>query len=412
MPAERVRSDVAGAAAVAARIRRLVPTGTTVAGAVREVITAVRSEGDAALVRYEDRFSSGPARSLRVSPEELAAALAAIGPKLHAALELALTNVGAVARASLVGDRVLTLPQGQELRVREVPVHRAGVYAPAGQAPYPSSLVMGIATAQAAGVPGIAAVASHPVALAVCALAGVEEVYAIGGAHAVAALAYGTETVEPVDVIVGPGSLYAQEAKRQVFGQVGIDGFAGPSDLVVLADPAGVTAEAVALDALGQAEHGAGSAVVVCAPDGAFLDRVAERCGDVAPALLALVEVDGPEAALAVAEAFAPEHLQLMGPAAEALAPRVTRAGCVFVGAAAGTAFGDYLAGSNHVLPTEGAARFASGLNVRHFLRVQTEVHIGREAAAALAPLGAEIARAEGFDAHARSMAARLGLRD
>jgi histidinol dehydrogenase len=241
---------------------------------------------------------------------------------------------------------------------------------------------------------------------AAAALCGADEVYAMGGAQAVAAFAYGTESVPRVDVIVGPGSLYAQEAKRQVFGQVGIDGFAGPSDLVVIAT-AGADAGQVALDALAQAEHGAGSVVAVVSDHAALLDAVGERAGDPDPALLALVAAPDPDAALRFSEAFAPEHLQLCGAAAEALAPRVTAAGCVFVGTAAGTAFGDYVAGSNHVLPTEGAARFASGLNVRHFLRTMAVVEIGPDAAAALAPAGAAIAHAEGFAAHAASMEAR-----
>jgi histidinol dehydrogenase len=306
------------------------------------------------------------------------------------ALLLAEGNVRRTAAAGLTGDRRAS----DAVVLREVPVGRAGIYAPGGQAPYPSSVIMGVATARAAGVEEIAVCASHPVMLAAAALAGAGEVYRMGGAQAIAALAYGTESVRPVDVIVGPGALYAQEAKRQVSGAVGIDGFAGPSDLVIIAwhgaDPALVRADAAA-----QAEHGEGTVVVVLAPEP--IEGVETLlCEDV-------------EAALAFSEAFAPEHLQLMGPEAEALAPRVRRAGCVFVGNASGTAFGDYVAGSNHVLPTEGAARFASGLNVRHFLRVMAQVELGPQAAAELAPAGAAIARAEGFEAHATSMEARIG---
>ncbi len=219
----------------------------------------------------------------------------------------------------------------------------------------------------------------------------------MGGAHGVAALALGTETVDRVDVVVGPGNLWVQEAKRQLAGVVGIDGFAGPSDLVIIAWH-GADPELVRADAAAQAEHGEGTIVVVLAPE-PFEGVETIVCEDV-------------EAALAFSEAFAPEHLQLMGPEAEALAPRVRRAGCVFVGNEAGTAFGDYVAGSNHVLPTEGAARFASGLNVRHFTRVMAEVRLDGEAAARLAPHGAAIARAEGFEAHARSMEARIGLNE
>ncbi len=408
MAVERLAvADAAGAVAAAGRLRARVPAGASVADAVREVIAAVREGGDEAVLELERRFGGGHL-PLRVPAAELDTAVDALGVDVRAALQLALENVGAVARASLTGDRALTLPQGQEVVVREVPVGRAAVYAPGGQAPYPSSIVMGVATARAAGVQEVVACATHPVMVAACALAGADAVYAMGGAQAIAALAHGTETVAPVDVIVGPGGLHAQEAKRQLAGRVGIDGFAGPSDLVLLAT-AGADPLAVAADALGQAEHGAGSAVLVCSPDATLLDTVAERCGDPEPALLALVDVPAPDVALALAEAFAPEHLQLMGADAEALAPRVRAAGCVFVGAAAGTAFGDYVAGSNHVLPTEGAARFASGLGVRHFLRTMTEVRIPPEAAAALAPAGAALARAEGFEAHAASMEYRLG---
>ncbi|HUE29096.1 MAG TPA: histidinol dehydrogenase, partial [Solirubrobacteraceae bacterium] len=211
----------------------------------------------------------------------------------------------------------------------------------------------------------------------------------------------------PVDVIVGPGNLYVQEAKRQVFGQVGIDGFAGPSDLLLIADGE-VDPQPLALDLLAQAEHGPGTLVIAASPDASLLDALGASVdgGADTGAAAAMVSVEGPEDALALAEAFAPEHLQLAGPAAEALAPRVTRAGCVFVGEASGTAFGDYIAGSNHILPTGGAARFASALSPEHFLRGVTEVRI--EDGSELAREAAPVARAEGFELHARSMEARI----
>lgn len=373
---------------LAAQLRARVPTGASVAEEVRAVIADVRARGDAAVAEHEARFG-GAYRRAEDRPE--------LDPELRAALGLAFANVATVAHASLTGDRDVDLPQGQRVRVREVPVHRAGIYAPGGQAPYPSSVIMGVATARAAGVAEVVVCAAQPVMIAAARGCGADEIYAVGGAHAVAALAYGTETIRPVDVIVGPGSLYAQEAKRQVAHRVGIDGFAGPSDLVIIASEPHA---AIRLDALAQAEHGAGTVVAVVSADPAVLNDL--------PDPIVPVTVGGYEEALAFSEAFAPEHLQLIGAQAEALAPRVTRAGCVFVGAAAGTAFGDYVAGSNHVLPTEGAARFASGLNVRHFLRVMNEVHIPQSAAAALAPAGAELARAEGFGAHAASMTARM----
>jgi histidinol dehydrogenase len=205
-------------------------------------------------------------------------------------------------------------------------------------------------------------------------------------------------------VIVGPGNLYVQEAKRQVSGVVGIDGFAGPSDLVVLFTAA---PDLAAADLAAQAEHGEGSVVIAVSPDAALLARVEERLHDVdADAQAFLVEVSSVEEGLAFAEDFAPEHLELIGPEAEALAPRVRRAGCLFVGAASATAFGDYVAGSNHVLPTGGAARFASALGPSHFRRRLSEVRIG-PAAGALAAAAVPIARAEGFELHARSMEVR-----
>jgi len=275
-------------------------------------------------------------------------------------------------------------------------VRRAAVYAPGGRHPYPSSVVMGAVTARAAGVDEVVVAApGHPVILAAAALCGVDEVYRMGGAQAIAALAYGTETIRPVDVIVGPGSLWVQEAKRQVSGIVGIDGFAGPSDLTIIAS-AGADPEPLRLDLMAQAEHGEGSLVVAVSDDDALLDRL-----DVGVTVHADLE-----AALAFAEALAPEHLQLAGEAAEALAPRVRNAGCLFVGIESGTAFGDYVAGSNHTLPTDGAARFASGLSARHFRRRMAEVRVG-PAAPALASAGAPIARAEGFEHHAASMEIR-----
>jgi histidinol dehydrogenase len=265
---------------------------------------------------------------------------------------------------------------------------------------------MGVVTARAAGVEEIVVCTPdpHPAVLGACALTGATEVHSMGGAQAIAALAYGTETIEPVDVIVGPGNLYVQEAKRQVSGLVGIDGFAGPSDLVAIftAEP-----DLVAADLAAQAEHGEGSVVIAVSTEEALLARVAELLDAVrSPAQAFVVRVGRSEEALSFAEAYAPEHLELVGPEAEALAPRVRRAGCLFVGAASATAFGDYVAGSNHVLPTDGAARFASGLGPHHFRRRMSEVRIGA-AGPALAAAAGPIARAEGFELHARSMEVR-----
>jgi histidinol dehydrogenase len=314
-----------------------------------------------------------------------------------------MANVAAVAGASLGDDADLRLPQGQRIVVRELPVRRAAIYVPGGRNPYPSTVLMGAVTARVAGVEDIVVLSpgAHPVVLAACALCGVDEVYRVGGAHGVAAMAYGTGAIERVDVIAGPGGLWVQEAKRLVSGDVGIDGFLGPSDVLIVAS-AGADPELVALDLAAQAEHGEGTIAAAVSDDAALLDAVEARVGpDVA-----LSHVSDMAEALAFAEAFAPEHLQLMGEAAERLAPSVRSAGCVFVGRTGATAFGDYVVGSNHSLPTGGSARFASGLSVRHFRRRMTQVHVG-DAATALARAGAPIARAEGFEQHARSMEAR-----
>jgi histidinol dehydrogenase len=402
--AERLSADVAGAAAAAARVRALVPPPASVASGVAEIVAAVRERGEDAVLEVERRFGGGDA-PLRVPAADLAAARDALDPELRAGLETAIANVAAVARATVNADRDVDLPEGHSVRVREVPVRRAAVYAPGGRNPYPSSVIMGAVTAREAGVDEVVVVASeHPLILAACALCGVDEVYRMGGAQAIAALALGIESVPRVDVIVGPGSLWVQEAKRQLSGAVGIDGFAGPSDLTAILST-GADVEAIALDLLAQAEHGEGSLVVAVSDDPALLDALAPRLADT-PGPAALVAVGDLDAALAFTEALAPEHLQLAGAAAEALAPRVRSAGCVFVGSASGTAFGDYVAGSNHTLPTDGAARFASGLSARHFRRTLCEVRVG-DAAPALARAGVPIARAEGFAQHAASMQIR-----
>jgi histidinol dehydrogenase len=408
--------------ALVADLRGLVPGASSVADAVVKIVLDVRHHGDAALERYRrelDAAGSDPG-PVRVAADEVAAALAGVDPDVRAALELAVENVRAVAEAGLDEEREVRLPQGQQVALREVPVARAAVYVPGGRAPYPSTVIMGAVTAQAAGVREVVVCtpSEDPLVLAACAIAGVEEIYRMGGAHAIAALSRGTESVRAVDVIVGPGNLYVQEAKLVVRGEVGIDGFAGPSDLLVILDDGaavavpGEAAPAVrlaALDLRAQGEHGADSLVVAASPDAATLDLLAQELAqapeDGVAVLVETVDLDG---ALALAERFAPEHLQLIGPGAEALAPRVTRAGCLFVGTGAATAFGDYVAGSNHVLPTDGAARYASGLSARTFRRRMAEVRIPPDAAAALAPQGVALARAEGFEAHAESISARI----
>jgi histidinol dehydrogenase len=415
MRSERLRLS-GDPVALAAKIRSFAPAPATVHEAVAEIIAEVRSGGDAVVLDYSRRFDTGGSEPgpLVVSDAELRVAVGQVDHDVLRALELAAENVTRVAQASFQEERVVAF-EGHEIRLRQAPVRRAAIYVPGGRAPYPSTVVMGVVTARVAGVSELAVCSPpgpdgdlHPAILAACSLAGATVVYRIGGAQAIAALAYGTESIPPVDVIVGPGNLYVQEAKRQVFGQVGIDSFAGPSDLVVIADDH-AEPELVVLDLAAQAEHGPGTLVIAVSTSLPLLDRVDEgldRASDTG-AIAPLVQVSDPGQALALAEALAPEHLQLVGAEAESLAAGVTRAGCVFIGRASGTAFGDYIAGSNHVLPTGGAARYASALSPAHFRRSFAEVRIG-DGAEALARAAAPLARAEGFELHARSMEARV----
>ncbi|HET8979721.1 MAG TPA: histidinol dehydrogenase [Solirubrobacteraceae bacterium] len=415
MPCDRL--TLSGDPHVLAReLRELVPAPESVADAVSEIIARVRASGDVALRFYTREFDTGGTTpsALRVPEAELDTALARLDPDVRAGLEQAIENVSKVAEAGLTADRTVAF-DGHEVTLREAPVDRAAVYVPGGRAPYPSTVVMGVVTARVAGVREIAVCAPpgadgevNAAVLAACRLVGASAVYRMGGAQAIAALAFGTETVGAVDVIVGPGNLYVQEAKRQVFGAVGIDGFAGPSDLVAIAD-GDADADLLGLDLLAQAEHGAGSIVVAISDSSELIGALQERVADEPDtgAVTRLVQVADLDQALAIAETFAPEHLQLAGPAAERLAPAVRHAGCLFVGCASGTAFGDYIAGSNHVLPTNGAARFASTLSPVHFRRRFAEVRVGADAAT-LARAAAPVARAEGFEVHARSMEARI----
>jgi histidinol dehydrogenase len=402
--------------ALAAELRSLVPDSGSVRETVAQIIARVRAGGDAAVLEYTRRFDTGGAEPgpLAVAAVELDAAVEQLDPAVRAGLERAAANVGRVAAAGLAADQVVAL-DGYDIALRGVPVGSAAVYVPGGRAPYPSTVMMGVVTARVAEVASVAVCAPpdrdgdvHSVILAACRLAGASVVYRMGGAQAIAALAYGTESVAPVDVIVGPGNLYVQEAKHQVLGQVGIDGFAGPSDLVVIA-AAGADPSLVALDLLAQGEHGPGTLVVAISDSRELLKAVGAQLASSPDtgAIRRLVAVEDLGRGLALAEAFAPEHLELVGAEAEAFAPLVSHAGCLFVGAAGGSAFGDYIAGSNHVLPTGGAARFASALSPAHFRRRFSEVRIG-SAAEALARAAAPVARAEGFELHARSMEARV----
>jgi histidinol dehydrogenase len=404
------------AAGVAAEIRKLVPPPESVRDGVALIIATVRAGGDRAVRDYSRTLDTGgrEPQAVLVRDDELDAAVAALDRAVRLGIERAIRNVEAVAAAWGSGRPEVVVLGENRVILRRAPVDRAAVYVPGGRAPYPSTVVMGAVPARLAGVAHIAVCSPprsdgdlDPVVLAACRLAGVDTVYRMGGAHAIAALAYGTESVAGVDVIVGPGNLYVQEAKRQVFGQVGIDGFAGPSDLLILAT-GDVDPKPLVLDLLAQAEHGPGTLVVAVSDNPRLLDTFEERLRQAADtgAVACVLDASVPEPALAFAQAFAPEHLQLVGTDAEAFADRATTAGCLFVGAGAGTAFGDYIAGSNHILPTNGAARFASGVSPEHFVRRFSEVHI--EVPAELAKLAAPLARAEGFELHARSMEARI----
>jgi histidinol dehydrogenase len=414
-----------GVAGTTVYLRSLVPSGASVEDEVREIVAGVRAGGDEAVKDYTRRFDTAgnEPRPLLVPEEELDEALELLPLELVAGLQVEIANVALVAQAGVGEDVSVDLPQGQRIVLREVPVASAAVYVPGGRAPYPSTVVMGVVTARAAGVLDVAVCAPpgvdgqiDPAILGACRLCGVERVYRMGGAQAIAALAHGTETVSRVDVVVGPGNLYVQEAKHQLSATVGIDGFAGPSDLLVLLDRDASEREVrlVALDMLAQGEHGEGSLVVAVSHAAGVSDALAAMIESlvverptVGEAAFALVEVADAREAVGLANALAPEHLQLIGAEMEALAPMVSSAGCLFVGAASATAFGDYVAGSNHVLPTGGAARFASTLSSRHFRRRMAEVRIG-QAADKLAAAGAPIARAEGFEVHAESMEARV----
>ncbi len=422
MRVERFQWEGAAATAAAMRLWVTEPerkSDLNVAEAVNEIQREVKEEGDAALLRLTERLDATERmpEGLRVDPAEIEAALETIEPELREAMEVAAANIRIVAEAQVSDEPwAVELPQGQSVTVREIPVRVAGIYTPGGRATYPSTVLMCAIPARVAGVERVVLVSppgpdghlSQPV-LAAAALCGVDEIYAVGGSQAIFALAYGTQTIAPVDVIVGPGNFWVQEAKRQVIGMVGIDSYAGPSELMLIAGH-DTNPEWAALDLCSQAEHGPESPLVAVAVEEHVLDAVAaatvqvaaERPG-VEDAPLALIQVPDLGDAIDFANAFAPEHLELMEEDAELLADRVTTAGCVFVGRYGATAFGDYVAGSNHVLPTSGTGRFSGPLGPGTFRRRISNVELPPDAAAELAPHVDALARAEGFPVHAES---------
>jgi histidinol dehydrogenase len=412
------RFDWGGAAATAAAIRAWVAEAAEPVDVV-PIQHEVIERGDAAVLELTARHDAteNPPSSLLVDPALAAAALTELEPQLREALDVAAANVRAVAEAQLGQSREeVELPQGQRVTVRWLPVGAAGIYAPGGRAAYPSSVLMCAIPAQVAGLQRIALASPpgpdgqlHPLVLAAAAFCGVEEIYSMGGAQAIFALAHGTETVPKVDVIAGPGNAWVREAKRQVYGTVGIDSLAGPSELMLIAghdtDP-----QWAALDLCAQAEHGADSPLVLVAVEEHVLDAVAAATEEgaasrptVADAPFALIQVPDLSDAADLANAFAPEHLELFEEDAALLADQITTAGCVFAGRYGATAFGDYVAGSNHVLPTGGAGRFTGPLGPAAFRRRISTVEISPGAAAELAPHVATLAEAEGFPVHGES---------
>jgi histidinol dehydrogenase len=386
---------------------------------VESIREQVVGRGDEAVRRLTAHFG-GPEDSgypLAVEPTTARESLAGLEAGLRESLEVAAVNIRSVAEAQVEPQaRTVRLPQGHTVTVRSVPVRAAGIYAPGGRAFYPSSVLMCAIPARVAGVERIALASPpgpdgslHPIVLAAAALCEVDEIYAMGGAQAIFALAYGTETIAPVDVVAGPGNAWVQDAKREVFGLVGIDSYAGPSELMVVAGH-DVDPEWAALDLCAQAEHGVESPLVAVAVEKAVLDRIASAAqamaGDhdgIGDAPLALVQVPDLSDAIDLANAYAPEHLELLEEDATLLADRVTTAGCVLVGRHGATAFGDYVAGSNHVLPTSGAGRFAGPLGPGVFRRAISTVEVPADAAAKLAPHVDVLARAEGFPVHGES---------
>jgi histidinol dehydrogenase len=395
--------------------------------AVREIVADVRARGDAAVRDLTERFDGCRVDELRVPARALTEAFRNLEPAVRRALDYAHGEIAAYHTAQRPAGYTLERG-GVRLTERVVPVARAGCYVPGGRAAYPSSVLMTSVPARIAGVEEVALCVPPgpdgrvaPVTLAAAALAGVDEVYRVGGAQAIAALAYGTETVRPVDVIVGPGNAYVATAKREVAsaGAVGVDGFAGPSEVAVVAD-ASVDARWVAADLLAQAEHGPGGVAVLVvwdpavadAVDGALAELLAEapRRADIEATLATggrALLVDDAEAAVRAVDALAPEHLELLCADAETLAAHVGNAAAVFVGPFAPAALGDYVAGVNHVLPTARTARFASALRVDTFLKRVQVVAADAEALARVAPALTALAEVEGLTEHARSVRMR-----
>jgi len=404
-------------------------TAADVEAAVRAIVADVAARGDRALKDYTQKFDHVDLDriGLKVSREDIAAATAACNRDAVAALQLARDRIEAYHRRQLPKDDRFTDALGVELGSRWTAVEAVGLYVPGGTAAYPSSVLMNAVPAKVAGVPRLAMVVPaprgelNPLVLAAAHLGGVSEIYRVGGAQAIAALAYGTATIAPVAKIVGPGNAYVAAAKRQVFGVVGIDSIAGPSEVLIIADRAN-NPEWLAADLLAQAEHDSAAQAILITDD-AELAREVEAAvarqlvalprGNIAGASWetfgAIILVRSLEDAPPLADRFAAEHLEIATAEPDQLAARIRNAGAIFLGAHTPEVIGDYVAGSNHVLPTARSARFSSGLGVLDFMKRTSILRLDAGALASLAPAAMGLARAEGLEAHRRSVAVRLG---
>ncbi len=395
---------------------------------VAEIISEVRAGGDKAVLRLTEKFDrlALTADQMRFSKDQIAQYCAEVSREERAALELAAERIRAYHQKQLPEDAQWTDPSGAELGWRWTPVSAAGLYVPGGLASYPSSVLMNAIPAKVAGVERLVVVvptpdgAVNPLVLLAAEIAGVDEVYRIGGAQAIAALAYGTDTIAPVDKITGPGNAYVAVAKRQVFGKVGIDMIAGPSEILVIAD-ADNDPDWIALDLLSQAEHDASAQSILITDDAEFakaVDKAVEarletlERRDIAAASWrdfgAIIKVPSLEIAAQLSDRIAPEHLELCVADPKALSEKVTHAGAIFLGMWTPEAIGDYVGGPNHVLPTARSARFSSGLSVLDFVKRTTLASMSAEALRAIGPAAETLAISESLEAHGLSVRARL----
>ena len=428
--------DLRGTRPSSSELLALVPRAATdvsaALGGARTLIDDVRERGEAALLDQAERFDRVRPDGVRVPPDELAAALDALAPEIRSAIEGTIARVRAASRAQVPAPERTVLAEGAVVEQRWQPVARVGLYVPGGKAVYPSSVVMNVVPAQVAGVRSIALASPpqqefggrvHPLVAGVAALLGITEVYAMGGAGAIGAFAYGVPGLglDPVQRVTGPGNVYVAAAKRLVQGVTGIDAEAGPTDILVIADD-GADPDFVAADLVSQAEHDELAASVLVTDSPELAGRVAERLearvastrhsARVRQAIegvqSAVVLVDDLQQATDFANAFGPEHLEIQVRDADAVLARIENAGAIFIGDHSPVSLGDYAAGSNHVLPTGGQARYASGLSAATFLRPQQVVRYDADALRDVAPVIAALSEAEDLPAHGDAITARF----